>query len=122
MRVSAIRCRSLAQDHFGPPRRGQSVPLFRRATQRRRYAVAPAGALLTGLGAGEWSPLRSRPYAHFFILVFCFFFFYWAPPLARSQHPNTEPRIHPYPLKKGPLVRSLGVPRSEPPCSGAREQ
>src|ERR1700730_8672920 len=33
---------------------------------RRRYAHAPAGALLTGLGAGEWSPLRSRPYAHFF--------------------------------------------------------
>ena len=30
---------------------------------RRRYAHAPAGALLTGLGAGEWSPLRSRPYA-----------------------------------------------------------
>jgi hypothetical protein len=32
---------------------------------RRRYAHAPAGALLTGLGAGEWSPLRSRPYAAF---------------------------------------------------------
>src|ERR1700688_3734549 len=32
---------------------------------RRRYAHAPAAALLTGLGAGEWSPLRSRPYAHF---------------------------------------------------------
>jgi hypothetical protein len=32
---------------------------------RRRYADAPAAALLTGLGAGEWSPRRSRPYAHF---------------------------------------------------------
>src|SRR6202035_689255 len=26
---------------------------------RRRYAHAPAAALLTGLGAGEWAPLRS---------------------------------------------------------------
>jgi len=25
---------------------------------RRRYADAPAAALLTGRGAGEWSPLR----------------------------------------------------------------
>jgi hypothetical protein len=30
---------------------------------RRRYADPPAAALLTGLAAGEWSPLRSRPYA-----------------------------------------------------------
>src|ERR1043165_5482813 len=30
---------------------------------RRRYADPPAAALLTGLGAGEWSPLRSPPYA-----------------------------------------------------------
>ncbi len=32
---------------------------------RRRYADAPAAALLTGLGVGEWSPPRcgTRPYA-----------------------------------------------------------
>jgi hypothetical protein len=35
---------------------------------QRRYADAPAAALLTGLGAGEWSPLRSRPYARIFEL------------------------------------------------------
>ena len=28
-----------------------------------RYAHPPAATLLTGLGAGEWSPLRSHPYA-----------------------------------------------------------
>jgi hypothetical protein len=44
---------------YGTPRRGQSVRSRRR---RRRYADPPAAALSTGLGAGEWSPLRSRPY------------------------------------------------------------
>ena len=49
----------------GTPRRGQSVP---RPALRRRYADAPAAALLTGLGAGEWArsscPRRSpiRPF------------------------------------------------------------
>jgi hypothetical protein len=32
---------------------------------RRRYAHAPAGALLTGLRVCEWSPLTLRPYAIF---------------------------------------------------------
>ncbi len=35
---------------------------------RRRYADAPAAALLTGLGAGEWPALRSSSYAHFYCL------------------------------------------------------
>ena len=43
------------------PSPGAVGPASRR--WRRRYADAPAAALLTGLGAGEWSPLRSRPYA-----------------------------------------------------------
>jgi hypothetical protein len=47
---------------------GSSVPhpghSFR---SNRRYADAPAAALLTGLAAGEWSPLRSRPCAHLLV-------------------------------------------------------
>jgi len=41
----------------GDPRRGQSVP---RPALRRRYADAPAAALLTGLGAGEWGAAARR--------------------------------------------------------------
>lgn len=32
---------------------------------RRRYADAPAAALLTGLATREWPPLALRPYASF---------------------------------------------------------
>jgi hypothetical protein len=46
-----------------PLARGQSVP---RPAERRRYADAPAAALLTGLAAGERPPLKwLRPYAPF---------------------------------------------------------
>jgi hypothetical protein len=34
---------------------------------RRRYADAPAAALLTGLATREWSPLALRPHASFSI-------------------------------------------------------
>jgi hypothetical protein len=36
-----------------------------RSRLRRRYADAPAAALLTGLATREWSPLALRPYASF---------------------------------------------------------
>src|SRR4029077_7368513 len=46
------------------PSPGAVVPASR---LRRRYADAPATALLTGLGVGEWScsflPVGARPYA-----------------------------------------------------------
>jgi ParB family chromosome partitioning protein len=45
---------------------GAVGPASRRRTRRRRYADAPAAALLTGLTAREWSPLALRPYASFF--------------------------------------------------------
>ena len=62
MRVSALRVTiSLAQDELNPSP-GAVGPASRRW---RRYADAPAAALLAGLGAGEWSPLCSRPYAVF---------------------------------------------------------
>src|SRR5712664_3705306 len=50
---------------FCTPRPGAIGPVSGRRMRRRRYADAPAAALLTGLGAGEWSPLRSGPYASF---------------------------------------------------------
>jgi hypothetical protein len=52
----------IAQD-MRRPLPGAVGPGSRR--RRRRYADPPAAALLTGRGAGGWSPLRSRPYAHF---------------------------------------------------------
>jgi len=54
-----LRVRSLAQDELTPSP-GIAGPASPPAAG---YAVAPCGALLTGLGACEWSPLRSRPYA-----------------------------------------------------------
>jgi hypothetical protein len=42
------RGHTISHERICAPRRGHSVPLFR---LRRRYAVAPAGALLTGLVA-----------------------------------------------------------------------
>lgn len=53
MRVT-IPC---ARKEDGTPRRGQSIP---GPAYGGRYADPPAAALLTGLGADEWSPLRSR--------------------------------------------------------------
>jgi hypothetical protein len=44
-----------SRERICAPRRGHSVPLFR---LRRRYAVAPAGALLAGLVAEFWQPIR----------------------------------------------------------------
>src|SRR5713226_2028056 len=56
--------RSLAQDGRNPSP-GQSVP---RPAKRRRYADAPAAALLTGLGAGERSPLNAPAHTPFSLL------------------------------------------------------
>ena len=46
---------------------GAVGPASRRRMRRRRYADAPAAALLTGLTAREWSPLALRPCASFFL-------------------------------------------------------
>src|SRR5712691_5189233 len=54
--VTILRARSAAPWAVGPASR-----------LRRRYADAPAAALLTDLGAGEWSPLRSRAHTPFFM-------------------------------------------------------
>src|SRR5713226_6529975 len=48
-----------------PASPGQSVP---RPAKRRRYADAPAAALLTGLGAGERSPLNAPAHTPFSLL------------------------------------------------------
>ena len=62
-RVSALRASIPRARGFGTPRRRQSVPRPVLCASDRRYADAPAAALLAGLGAGEWPPLRSRPCA-----------------------------------------------------------
>jgi hypothetical protein len=54
--VSAGRLPSLT--HIWHPSPGAVDPGSRR---RRRYADVPTAARLTGLGAGEWSALRSHP-------------------------------------------------------------
>jgi hypothetical protein len=63
MPVAAMRHQSLAHGtrHPSPGAVGPAPA----AVRRRHYVGAPAAALLTGLGAGEWSSLRSRPYALF---------------------------------------------------------
>ena len=47
----------LVKQKNGAPRRRQSVP----HPGSRRYADAPSATLLTGLGAGEWSPAKPTP-------------------------------------------------------------
>jgi hypothetical protein len=54
-------------------------PLHSSSERRGRYADAPAAALLTGLGAGEWPPLRCGPCA-----VIFFEFLRGAAPRARK--------------------------------------
>jgi hypothetical protein len=66
-----IQNRTKAECQNCTPRREQSIPPprvpFAVSERRGRYADAPAAALLTGLGAGEWarhSASGARPYAH----------------------------------------------------------
>jgi hypothetical protein len=97
----------IAQD-IRRPSPGAVGPGSRRG--RRRYAGPPTAALLTGLRAGRWSPLRSRPCA-----PFSFLFSQGPAVLAGARHPNTSRHIV-SPRRVGPFVWSLGVPCSEPPC------
>jgi hypothetical protein len=76
-RAPWIPCRDCGSRPFGlpslarnfcpsPGALGPAFPRLRSASERRgRYANAPAGAPLTGLGAGDWPALRSGSYAHF---------------------------------------------------------
>src|SRR6266446_1971805 len=109
--VSALRLRSLARSILHPS--PGAVGPASRPKKGRRYADAPAAALLTGLGVAVGPACRLRRcYAHAPAAAFFLFgFLRGSTPRARKASKHCPPHPH---------VSPRGAPRAEPSASRVR--